>query len=117
MYFAFSESISLQKRILFPCGLKKMSFLGPVPKSNSGLHLRSNSVAFAGIFIFKECLGTVQFYSAVIFAKGSHYEDVLRVCLVESVGRIFLGKSTKCTAAKAICSSGKAAVTSILKLY
>ena len=26
-----------------------MSFLGPVPKSNSGLHLRSNSVAFAGM--------------------------------------------------------------------
>ena len=51
MYFAFilRALFSLQKRILFPCGLKKMSFLGPVPKSNSGLHLRSNSVAFAGM--------------------------------------------------------------------
>ena len=50
MYFAFIlRAFLYKKRILFPCGLKKMSFLGPVPKSNSGLHLRSNSVAFAGM--------------------------------------------------------------------
>ena len=63
------------------------------------------------IFLKNALVPSNSIRSRVIFPEGGHYEGVVRVRLVESVGRIFLGKPTKCTAAKAICSSGKAAVT------